>query len=132
MSQSHFTADSQSVNQSICLGVELNLWTFDQILLPFQELCLKFVVLSLWGTLSDERPGLFFVSHSLVICLCVHLTFTFLSFTHLQYIYIYIYILHNIYTLYIRTIYINYTMHIIYARPLSVPARYSRLCPTTH
>jgi hypothetical protein len=32
-SQSHFTADSQSV----CIGVELTLWTFDQILLPFQE-----------------------------------------------------------------------------------------------
>jgi hypothetical protein len=30
-SQSHFTADSQSV----CLGVEPTLWTFDQILLPF-------------------------------------------------------------------------------------------------
>jgi hypothetical protein len=30
-SQSHFTADSQSV----CLGVESILWTFDQILLPF-------------------------------------------------------------------------------------------------
>jgi hypothetical protein len=32
-SQSHFTADSQSV----CLGVEATLWTSDQILLPFQE-----------------------------------------------------------------------------------------------
>jgi hypothetical protein len=32
-SQSHFTADSQSV----CLGVEPTLWTFDQILLPIQE-----------------------------------------------------------------------------------------------
>jgi hypothetical protein len=30
--QSHFTVDSQSV----CLGVEPTLWTFDQILLPFQ------------------------------------------------------------------------------------------------
>jgi hypothetical protein len=32
-SQSHFTAGSQSV----CLGVEPTLWTFQQILLPFQE-----------------------------------------------------------------------------------------------
>jgi hypothetical protein len=32
-SQSHFTDDSQSV----CLGVEPTLWTFDKILLPFQE-----------------------------------------------------------------------------------------------
>jgi hypothetical protein len=31
--QSHFTADSQSV----CLGVEPTLWTFDQILLPFHH-----------------------------------------------------------------------------------------------
>jgi hypothetical protein len=38
---------------------------------------MKFVVLSLWGALSDERPGVSFVSHSLVICLCVHLLFTF-------------------------------------------------------
>jgi hypothetical protein len=36
-SQSHFTADSQSVSQSVCLGVGPILWTFDQILLPFQE-----------------------------------------------------------------------------------------------
>jgi hypothetical protein len=121
-SQSHFTADSQSVSQSVCLGVEPTLWTFDQILLPFQELgsgiccpvsvgpplwreagsvfcqsaslygwqsvgqyvlvssplcgrltryCflfkslgLEFVVLPLWGALSDERPGLSFVIHS--------------------------------------------------------------------
>jgi hypothetical protein len=47
-SQSHFTADSQSV----CLGVEPILWTFDL----FKSLGLEFVVLSLWGALSDERP----------------------------------------------------------------------------
>jgi hypothetical protein len=35
-SESHFTADIQSVSQSICLGVEPTLWTFDQILRPFQ------------------------------------------------------------------------------------------------
>jgi hypothetical protein len=53
----------------------------------FKSFGLEFVVLSLWGALSDERLGLFFVSHSLVICLCVHLLFTFLSFTHLSYTY---------------------------------------------
>jgi hypothetical protein len=26
-----------TVSQSVCLGVEPTLWTFDQILLPFQE-----------------------------------------------------------------------------------------------
>jgi hypothetical protein len=113
-SQSHFTADSQSVSQSVCLGVEPTLWTSTRYCFLFKCLGLKFVVLSLWGALSDERPGLSCVSHSLVICLCVHLLFTFLSFAHLLYIYIY------------------YTIHIIYTRPLLVPARNSRLCPTTH
>jgi hypothetical protein len=65
--------------QSVCLGVEPTLWTFDQILLSFQEF-LKCVVLSLWGALSDERAGLSFVSHSLVICLYVHLLLTFFLF----------------------------------------------------
>jgi hypothetical protein len=36
-SQSHFRADSQSISQSECLGVEPTLLTFDQILLHFQE-----------------------------------------------------------------------------------------------
>jgi hypothetical protein len=54
----------------------------------FKSFGLEFVLLSLWGALSDERPGLSFVSHSLVICLCVHLLLTFLYFTHLSYIHI--------------------------------------------
>jgi hypothetical protein len=53
----------------------------------FKSLGLEFVVLSLCGSLSDERPGLSFVSHSLVICLCVHLLFTF-CLSHIYYIYI--------------------------------------------
>jgi hypothetical protein len=57
----------------------------------FKCLGLEFVVFSLWGTLSDERPGLSFVSHSLVICLCVHLPFT-VCHSHLYNIYMYIYI----------------------------------------
>jgi hypothetical protein len=63
-----------------------------------KSLGLEFVGLSLWGALSVERPGLSFVSHSLVICLCVHLLFTFLSFTLLPYTYIYT--LHNTYNIY--------------------------------
>jgi hypothetical protein len=43
-----------TVSQSVCLGVEPTLWTFDQILLSFQCLGLKFVVLSLWGALSGS------------------------------------------------------------------------------
>jgi hypothetical protein len=43
----------------------------------FKSLGLEFVVLSLWGALSDERLGLSFVSHSLVICLCAYLPYTF-------------------------------------------------------
>jgi hypothetical protein len=58
----------------------------------FKCVGLKYVVLSLWGALSDERPDLSFVSHSLIIGVCVHLLFTFLSFITLSYIYIYIYI----------------------------------------
>jgi hypothetical protein len=52
-----------TVSHSVCLGVEPTLWTFDQILLLFKCLGLEFVVLSLWGALSDERPGLSFVKY---------------------------------------------------------------------
>jgi hypothetical protein len=83
----------------------------------FKRLGLKCVVLSLWSALSDERPGLSFVSHIVNICLCVHLLFTF-CLSQLYHIHIYIYT--------------HYTIHIIHTRPLLVPARYSRLCPTTH
>jgi hypothetical protein len=76
------------------------LWTFDQILLSLQEfgsgiccpvsvcgrltrycflfksLGLEFVVLSLWGALSDERPGLSFVTQYVLVSspLCGRLT----------------------------------------------------------
>jgi hypothetical protein len=53
-----------TVSKSVCLGVEPTLWTFHQILLSFQCLGLKFVVLSLWRALSDERPGLSCVSQA--------------------------------------------------------------------
>jgi hypothetical protein len=90
----------------------------------FKNLGLKFVVLFLWGALSGERPCLSFVSHSLVICLCVHLLLTFLCFTHLThththththiYIYIYIYIYMYVCIQIIR-IAVTYTLR----RPLS-------------
>jgi hypothetical protein len=71
-SQSHFAADSQYILVSSTLCGRSTRYCF-----LFKCLGLKCVVLSLWGALSDERPGLSFVSHSLVICLCVHLLFTF-------------------------------------------------------
>jgi hypothetical protein len=92
-SQSHFTADNQYVLVSSPLCGRLTRYYF-----IFKSLGLEFVVLSLRGALSHERPGLSFVSHSLVICLCVHLLFTFLSFTFT--LYIYRYKLYNTYNIY--------------------------------
>jgi hypothetical protein len=105
---SHFMAYSQYVLVSSPLCGHLTRYWF-----LFKILGLEFVVLSLWGALSDERSGLSFVSHSLVICLCVHLLLTFLCFAHIYlylynymycivyvYIYIYIYTLYNTYNIY--------------------------------
>jgi hypothetical protein len=41
MSESDSLYGLQSVSQSVCLGVEPTLWTFDQILLLIQELGLE-------------------------------------------------------------------------------------------
>jgi hypothetical protein len=55
--QSHVTTDGQSVSQYVVVSSShSNLWT-DIIF------CLKVAVLSLWGTLSDERLSLSPVSH---------------------------------------------------------------------
>jgi hypothetical protein len=59
-SPSHFTTYSQSVSQSVRLGVE-PLWD----LWPDITSCLKVAVLSLWGALSNERMGLQFAVQSL-------------------------------------------------------------------
>jgi hypothetical protein len=68
--------------------------------------CLTATVLSCSGALSDEMSGLFLVSHSLkCLSICTYIFFN---------------ILHVLHVLYIK--YIN--------KPLSVQARYSRLCPT--
>jgi hypothetical protein len=77
---------SQSVSQYVLVSSPL-CGRFTRHCFLFKGLDLEFVVLSLWGALSDERPGLSFVSHILVICLCVHLLFIFLSFKHLPYTY---------------------------------------------
>jgi hypothetical protein len=55
---------------SVCLGVEPVSGRLTRYCFLFKCLGLEFVVLSLWGALSDERSGLSFVSRSLVICLC--------------------------------------------------------------
>jgi hypothetical protein len=109
LSYDNFEADVYTME----IRVRVTLWpTVSQYVLVSSPLCgrltrycfllkslgLEFVVLSLWGALSDERPGLSFVSHSLVICLCVLLLFAFSSFTHLPYIYIYT--LYNTYNIY--------------------------------
>jgi hypothetical protein len=93
----------QSVSMS---GVEPTLWTLLHFQLFGSGICCPVSVGSpLW-----REAGSVFVSHSLVICLCINLIFTFLSFTHLLYIYM------------------HYTIHIIFTRPLLFSARYSRLC----
>jgi hypothetical protein len=78
-------SQSQSLRLTVCLGVEPTLWTFAQILLPFQEvgsgICCP---ASVGSPLLRERRSVL-VSHSLAICLCAHLLFTCLWFTHLSY-----------------------------------------------
>jgi hypothetical protein len=46
-----------TVSQSVCFGVEPNLGLLTRVTFPF-----KVTVLSVWGALSDERLGLYFVS----------------------------------------------------------------------
>jgi hypothetical protein len=59
-SQSPFTADSQSVSQYALVPSPL-CGRLTRYCFLFKGLGLEFVVLSPWGTLSDERPGLSFV-----------------------------------------------------------------------
>jgi hypothetical protein len=110
-SQSHFTADRQSV----CLGVEPTLWPFDQLLLPFQVfgsgICCPVSVRSpVWR----EAGSVLCKSQSSHLSVCTFTIYIFVFHTFTIYIYIYI-----------------YTYYTICIRPLLVPARYSRLCPTT-
>jgi hypothetical protein len=55
-SQSHIATDSQSLTQSVSLGVEPHLG-----LMTRYFYCLTVTVLFLWGALSDEGAGLSFV-----------------------------------------------------------------------
>jgi hypothetical protein len=54
VARSYFTTDSQSV----CLGVQASLRLVTRYYFLSECCCLNFVVLSLWGALSDERTGL--------------------------------------------------------------------------
>jgi hypothetical protein len=65
-SRSYFTTDSQSVTQSVLVSSTL-VGLATRYYFLSECCCLKFAVLFVWGALSDERPGLSFVSHSLVI-----------------------------------------------------------------
>jgi hypothetical protein len=84
---------SQSVSQYVLASTPL-CGRLTRYCFLFKSLGLGFVVLSLWGALSDERLRLSFVSQSLLICLRVHLLVTFLSFTYLPYIYTIHYTIH--------------------------------------
>jgi hypothetical protein len=57
-SRSHVTIDGQSV----CQGIEPTLGLVTRYYFLSEGCCLKIAVLSLWGALSDERPGLSFVT----------------------------------------------------------------------
>jgi hypothetical protein len=52
------------VSQSVCLGVEPTLGLVTRYYFLPEDFCLKAVVLSLWGALSDERTGLQFAVQS--------------------------------------------------------------------
>jgi hypothetical protein len=97
-----------SVSQSVCLGVEYTLWTFEQVLLPFKVFgsgicCPVSVGCPLWreaGTVLCKSQS----SHLIV--------WTFII---------------NIFVFHTFIINIHYIIHIIYTRPLVVPAWYSSL-----
>jgi hypothetical protein len=64
-SESHFTADSQSVSQYALVSSPL-CGRLTRYRFLFKSLGLEFVLLSLWGALSDKRPNLpFLLLHSL-------------------------------------------------------------------
>jgi hypothetical protein len=72
------TTDGQSVSMSWCRAHFVDVWPDIAF---FSTVWVWNLLSCLWGALSDERPGLSFVSHSLVICLYVHFLLTFLCFT---------------------------------------------------
>jgi hypothetical protein len=62
---SDWQSASQSVSQSVCLGIEHSCGTCNQILFPVGMLLSEIAVLYLLGALSDERTGLQFAVQSL-------------------------------------------------------------------
>jgi hypothetical protein len=97
--------------RSVYLGVKPTLWTFDHILLPFQEFAPRICYpVSVERPLWREAGPVLCKSQSSHLSVCTSR--------------IYIFVFHTF------TIYIHYTIYIIYTRPLLVPARYSRLFPT--
>jgi hypothetical protein len=64
---------SQSVSMSWCRAHFVNVWPDIPL---FWRVWVWNLLSCLGGALCDERPGLFFVSNSLIICLYVHLLFT--------------------------------------------------------
>jgi hypothetical protein len=71
-SRSDITTDGQSVNMS---RYRVHSGICDQILLSVRRLFSEICFLSVWGALSDERSGLLFVFHNLVIYQYLHKTF---------------------------------------------------------
>jgi hypothetical protein len=67
-----------TVSQSVCLGVEPNLGLLTR---DFSFSFFSITVLSLWGALSDERSGLYFVSllsmESIAVGQYLHRQFTY-------------------------------------------------------
>jgi hypothetical protein len=144
----------------LCLGIEYPCGTCDQILLPVGMLLsiskseslygwqsvsqsvsmswcrvhfvdvwpdiASFSSVGIWNLLScllgrplwREADSVLCKSQSSHLSICTFTIYIFVFHTFTIYIYIYIYI--------------HYTIHIIHTRLRLVPARYSRLCPTTH
>jgi hypothetical protein len=73
-SKSHY--NWRSVSQSVCHSIKSTLRLVIKYYFLSEGCFLKFAVLSLRGTLSDERSGLSFVFFTLVIYQYLHLTFT--------------------------------------------------------
>jgi hypothetical protein len=99
LAESESLYGSQSVSQSVCLGVEPTLWTFDQILLPFQVFgsgicCFVSVGRPLWR----EAGSVLFKSQSSHLSVCTFTMYIFVFHTFTVYIYIYnIYVQYNTY-----------------------------------
>jgi hypothetical protein len=113
---SHFTAVSQSVSQYVLASSPL-CGRLTRYCFLYKCLGLEFV-LSLWApSLMRGRVCPLLQSSHLSVC-----TFT-----------IYIFVFHTFTPPHPHThTHTHYTIYIVHTRPLLVPARYSRLCPTTH